>query len=431
MTDSAVPRVSRSGTQLAFVKAQLDEFLFGLAVIVGFVGLMEPRHLWGRYSILESALAVLVLSLVAWRYSPRRPRVPLLLPLGGLLLLMAASALWSYASWETVRDVTTYAILALGAWVIVRSARLQTVVLAIVVAGALVLGASTALLLVSPADALFYETSGFQGIYGNRNTLAFVMTLALPAALTVRVSGWLGAIAKFAAATAFLIAIGFTLSKSSWIVAAVVVLSWIGLGLLRRRRAAGILFFGVLALGAALAMANFSRVLLLLGKSDTINGRTGIWTGVLDAIAQRPIVGFGWSRSWPAGSPHSERVSQELAAGHVVFHAHNELLNWLVTLGVLGAVLVLVLYVFAVCAGIRIWWGNQQAVFLWLPITAVAVIARGFSDISETNAQGWFVFMLVLASCAKYLPVDSRIARSRVLLSGRSESAEPGAVPRP
>jgi exopolysaccharide production protein ExoQ len=396
--------------------SQRHEVLLGAAVVVGFLSLMEPQQLWGRYSILEAALVVLALSLLGSRHTPQRAPVPVVVPLVALLVLMGASSIWSFASWESLRDTVSYGVLAVCAWLIVRSARLQTVVIAIALAGTLVLAASTALLLLNPPAALYYDTSGFQGIYGNRNTLAFVMTLTLPAALAMNVRGLPSKLGKFVLVAAFLIAIGFTLSRSSWIVAALVVLTWVGLAILRRNRWLGATFFGLIGAGGLVGVANFSSVLALFDKSDTINGRTGIWAGVLDAVKQNPLMGYGWSRSWPPGSPHSERVSQELAAGHVVFHAHNEILNWLVTTGVLGAVLIITLYAFAIFGGALTWWRRDEAAAVWLPLAAVALVARGFSDISETNAQGWFAFMLLLAAVANTLPPSSRIARSRFLL---------------
>src|SRR5690606_35604928 len=85
--------------------------------------------------------------------------------------------------------------------------------------------------------------------------------------------------------------------------------------------------------------------------------------------------------------------------------AHNELLNWLVTTGALGAVLIVIVYGFATWAGLRSFWaGADRPELIWLPLAAVSLIARGLSDISETNAQAWFTLMLVVFACARHLP---------------------------
>jgi exopolysaccharide production protein ExoQ len=383
--------------------SRLRETVLGVAVAVGFIASMEPAGTWGTYSQLEVALAVLAIAACASIGATPRTAPLIPIPLVLLLGLMGASALWSFASWETLRDTATYVIFAAAAWVIVRNTRLTTVVIAIVGAGGAILLASLGLLLIDPDAALWYQSSGLQGIYANRNTFGVVMVMVVPATLALPAVTVRGKLSKFSLVVLFSVAAAFSLSKTAMAVIALVLIIWLALHLARRSVWYPIAIGVVLFVGVIVAAANVSKVLDVLGKDATINGRLDIWAGVLRVVPESPIIGFGWTRSWPLGSPHSNAVAESFE-GNIVFHAHNEVLNWLVTVGVLGVVLVVTLYGLACWAGTRAFWRGGEPALIWLPLAAVTIVARGLSEISETNAQGWFTLMLILFACGRYLP---------------------------
>lgn len=396
-------------TVLRLSKAR--EVAFGVAVAVGFIAAMEPSGIGGTYSQFEVALIVLAVASCASIGAPLSKTPPIPLPLVGLLGIMGLSAVWSSASWETLRDVATYAVFALAAWLIVRQARLSTIVTAIVVAGGLILGASLVVMVIDPDAAFYYEASGLQGIYSNRNAFGVVMLQVIPAALALNAKTGIARVGKFVVVASFFAAAALSLSKTTMAVSALALLVWAALVLARRSAWFPAVIGGGLLAIALIAAINFAKVLDFLGKDPTINGRLEIWSAVLRVFPESPLVGFGWSRSWPPGSPHSAAVAEALG-GQIVFHAHNEVLNWLITTGVIGVVLVVMLYGFACWAGLRAYWANVTTAVIWLPLAAVTLIARGLSEISETNAQGWFTLMLVLFACARYLPDSALSNRS-------------------
>ena len=374
-----------------------------LAIALAFLVLFPPVVLDGKYSVLEVALALVCATLlINLRRSPAIRFTAVPTPLIGLLAIMFLSALWSYASWDTLRDATTFALLALAALLITQTAELNTVMLGVVAGGMLALLWSLLWVVVHP-EAGYYPSGAIQGIYGNRNGFGYVMLQWLPAALVLRFRFPGGIAVKAIVILAVCGAIVASTSVTSIVMLALVLIAWLALALVRRSWIYGAVIGAIVVVGVIVAFMNFDRTLEIVGKSASLNGRAKIWNAVLSVVPDSPLVGFGWSRSWQPGSPHSSAVAQSLG-GHIVFHAHDEALNWLVTTGVIGLLLVTGLYAFVLWAGILVFRARSTPGAPWILLTAIMLIGRGVTEISETSAQGWFILMLIVFAAARYLP---------------------------
>lgn len=74
------------------------------------------------------------------------------------------------------------------------------------------------------------------------------------------------------------------------------------------------------------------RIFDVLGRDLTFTGRSTLWHAVLDKIVDAPLVGYGYRAFW--GSAGGVSISESL--GWRVVHAHNALLDVVLSLGVLG-----------------------------------------------------------------------------------------------
>ena len=83
----------------------------------------------------------------------------------------------------------------------------------------------------------------------------------------------------------------------------------------------------------------------LLGKDVTLTGRTGIWTAVLQSIFKRPLLGYGYQAFWLGLEGESYRVILEVS--WVLAQAQNGFLDVTLELGVVGLVIVLLIFAFA------------------------------------------------------------------------------------
>lgn len=384
-------------------------------VALAFVSLMPPTLVDGRISTLEISAVLLAGSLLVAGRVRASSTVGVPAALVALLGVMLSSAAWSDDTWATLRDVFSYAILAAFAWTVIRIGGLRVVINGICAGIVIVLLASVGLLLLDPDAALYYDSSGFQGIYSNRNTLGFVLIQALPAVLCFPASRRATVVAKFAFVLVMLVATVATTSRTALVVAVGLVFLWLAMTLARRWRWVLPVTAGIALLVVVVAVANSARVLDVLGKTASLNGRAVIWDAVIRLAAESPLIGFGWSRSWTPGSPHSEAVAARLQ-GQIVFHAHNEFLNWLITTGVIGTACVAALFLFAGVGGVLVARRGLLNDSLLPLLLLAATVARGITDISETNALGWTGLMFAVFAVARFLPeTRSRAVRPFVL----------------
>jgi exopolysaccharide production protein ExoQ len=101
------------------------------------------------------------------------------------------------------------------------------------------------------------------------------------------------------------------------------------------------LLFTMLLLGAGLAMAIESSAVQLLGRSSDLTGRTELWSFTLNMIAKHPFLGFGLSGFWMGAS--QESLSVQTLLGWTPVYSHNGYLEILLSLGLVGLLLVLVI----------------------------------------------------------------------------------------
>jgi exopolysaccharide production protein ExoQ len=88
----------------------------------------------------------------------------------------------------------------------------------------------------------------------------------------------------------------------------------------------------------------------LLGKDMTLTGRTGIWIAVLDSIAKRPLLGYGYQAFWLGLEGESYRVV--LTVSWMLAQAQNGFLDIMLEDGVAGLAIVLLVFGFAFRDGI-------------------------------------------------------------------------------
>ncbi len=104
-----------------------------------------------------------------------------------------------------------------------------------------------------------------------------------------------------------------------------------------------------------LSISSAEAVLTSLGRDITLTGRTEIWPAVLQKIAQRPWLGYGYETFW-LGEWEGETadVWRQLAAEFEPHHAHNGFLDLYLGLGLLGLI----------CFGFS-FISNSLRAFLW------------------------------------------------------------------
>ena len=155
----------------------------------------------------------------------------------------------------------------------------------------------------------------------------------------------------------------------------------------------------VLVAGFAAIMAiNPALIFNLLGRDATLTGRTDIWSVLVDAIGNRPLLGYGYGAFWQLESMPAYRV--RAATEWLVPTAHNGWLETALGVGLIG--LGLLILNFALLIARAAWLSIDS----WLGIFALGVAGQFLLfSLSESialqqNAIVWVTYVAVAAKTA-------------------------------
>jgi exopolysaccharide production protein ExoQ len=172
----------------------------------------------------------------------------------------------------------------------------------------------------------------------------------------------------------------------------------------RARGAAYASIVVVVLAAVATALLLQRQVLELLGKSDDLTGRLGIWEGVIGLAQQRPAFGWGWVSYWiPWVAPFNDPAF--FRNGVQQTHAHNAWLDVWLQLGIVGVVLLAALVVSTL---VRSWWlavdrpqvsaghpGRHTIVSLLPLLVLVALVVQSFAESRLLVEYGWALLVVI------------------------------------
>lgn len=85
----------------------------------------------------------------------------------------------------------------------------------------------------------------------------------------------------------------------------------------------------------------YAEILLALGKSSTLTGRTYLWSEGIRIGMDKFLLGHGYAAFWIGGQPNAEMLWREFSIpGKTGFHFHNVFIQAFVDLGVIGLLLI-------------------------------------------------------------------------------------------
>jgi O-antigen ligase len=190
------------------------------------------------------------------------------------------------------------------------------------------------------------EQGEWRGVFDYKNAMGSVMGLSLLVEWQLLAASRLSKVLKGLAMFlyAFLLLKSDSVTPAVAIVGTVILLKIYKFAALRLRIPLYAVFLITAILtsaGLSLVVANSDSVMGVLGRSSNLTGRTEIWSLVVSFIPQRPILGYGYSGFWFGASPESFVVNRVMRGP--VMYSHNGYLEMLLTLGVIGLLLTLVL----------------------------------------------------------------------------------------
>ena len=133
-----------------------------------------------------------------------------------------------------------------------------------------------------------------------------------------------------------------------------------------------------LALMSALIIANKDVLFTFLGKDDTLSGRTDLWPYVIDAIWDRPLLGWGFTAFWSGSNPRSAEISNLL--GWYADEAHNGLLQILLDVGVVGTAFFLFMWLRNLVMAVKCMNGPAPEIGVSSLLSLVGILSIGVSE---------------------------------------------------
>lgn len=150
-----------------------------------------------------------------------------------------------------------------------------------------------------------------------------------------------------------------------------------------------------------LAIIFRSALFSVLGKSESLTGRTEIWGKVWELISQRPLTGWGWVSYWP---PWVEPFrGLDMKVNLPVMSAHNAWLDVWFQAGLVG------LGLFIAFVGATFWFSWQHAmhsssanrsrreklISLWPLLILVALLVQSITESRLLSEIGWFLLVVI------------------------------------
>jgi O-antigen ligase len=144
--------------------------------------------------------------------------------------------------------------------------------------------------------------------------------------------------------------------------------------------------------------ANAGSLLGLIGKDETLTGRTDMWPFVWEKIWQRPWLGYGYSGFWQGWD--SEAASIWYAMGWQAPNAHNGFMDLWLDLGLLGVLIYFLgvsISLFRALAWVRL---SRTSAGFWPLIYLIGILLFNIADTSllGNNSIYWVLHVAVVLS---------------------------------
>lgn len=322
-------------------------------------------------------LLQMMISLLLFIRAYRRQRIIgvcaiLALATAGFLIL---SVLWSIDPETTIRRGFIYLFFVIGAIGVAGNLDPDEFMNLL---GVTCLMSGIASLVLSPDIAL--KGDDLQGIFSQKNVLGEVMAVGTLASLHGMRIGGKRARNTFMLIVFTIVALASKSATSLMTMFAYSVISVIAvlIGKGGVARVIGIFSFVVLLPIVVIASIFPDSLLEMIGKDPTLTGRTDLWSYVIGNIAQRPVLGWGFSAFWSSANPIADEISTILGWG--VPEAHNGLLEILLEVGVIGTLFFVALWVRNVYISIRCYRTPARELAISSLLCCVGIVLVGITE---------------------------------------------------
>jgi O-antigen ligase len=327
-------------------------------------------------------------------------------PLVALVALTLVSAVWSLDPGASVHQAIglCFGLLFAIDFSTTYSSKKQLQIVCIALLA--VVGMSVLLQLTMPqfVPGSDLEGTAWHGVFARKNEFGRAVCVAATATLTlVRRSRWRAFVTI--GVSGVLAALSRSVSAMLYLAAMIGVTEFLSVAYLptRARKLAigSFLAFAVIAL--TIVATNFNEMTLIMGKDPHMTGRSDLWSNALLAIADRPLLGYGYQAFWGVNSEPA-RVVRQAAGWEDAPHAHNGYIDLTLSIGLVGLILYLTLVVQAAKRAAQYLMAGKESYRRW-PL-ACLILLNAYQISETTIVTGNSFFWLMLASLSISLAVE-------------------------
>ncbi|ESQ76927.1 O-antigen ligase [Asticcacaulis sp. YBE204] len=319
------------GDWLSLILAVGILFMFSQGWVSPVFGYSTEQPAWAGAIIRNIYYPVYVCAFVLLALSWRQVlsgvmRTPILV---ALIVICAASYLWSVDPSATMRRFIAFAMTCLAGYVIAARFSWTKLIEVVAIAYLILIAGSFIMAILFPdkgrMTTLF--VGAWRGVFAEKNNLGAVMDVGylacVAAAIHVPKRRWLWAAA--AAGAAFLVLMSTSKTSLLALILGTGAMSFIWLS--RRGPILGIVLTW-LAVCVLMALGTFivlmpEKLFLLLGKDATLTGRTNIWEGIDFVMQKQPLTGYGYGVVWSTEGEWTPLRWITEVAGFRAYHAHS------------------------------------------------------------------------------------------------------------
>lgn len=248
--------------------------------------------------------------------------------------------------------------------------------------------ASLILVIVDPAAAIHPQSDihagDWRGVFGMKNvmarSMAFGVLTLIAATFVVRPAAKLVTIAGIVLCAGLLI---MSAARTGWVVAVFVLFAAPFFVLLQPNRFSRAVRISMVALAAAagcvLVAMTFQYVLALIGRDETLSGRTHLWDLALASGKKRFLIGAGYRAYWTE-SGASDIYTQTSLGGRSLGNGHNGYLDTWLELGMIGFSAFLLLLVTVLVRITRYLTRSADAIGLWMAMAVSYMVLYALTE---------------------------------------------------
>jgi O-antigen/teichoic acid export membrane protein/O-antigen ligase len=371
-------------------------------------------------------VAAVVIAVAHWRAHRSGDRLVLPLAVTGFLVWVAASFEWSGDHHDSAHQIIEFLAVAVTGVILAMVLRRDELLRSFAIGSKLLIAVTGISIVVayhySTAPPVLDPVPGWHGPLGGKNTLGFLMAIAI---VTFGYERSIRRTSRWWLAAAVVLLIGSRSGAGlcvTLLVVAVVIWERALRGVTTRtNRILYKLASVVLALGGGIfLLTDFPAATSVVGKSSTLTGRTHIWSTVISAIGHNFAHGYGYAGVWL--NKTGETATLWKAIGFKAYEAHDVYLDLLLQLGVVGLVLV-VLVIGATVARLLPLFRGRSASERWLLIVFLAVLVEG---VVESDFLGQDVIMFAAVATASVVLGYRLRGRLSTTWSPRPRAERPG-----